>query len=184
VGSGRPCSAATRDSIERGADWFRSLRNREFSSRGRSHSLVTRASFSKAFRIHRAPLRCRLWARLFSALPWSTGWPGTCFFTPDTGWGHEELPYSVVHDGKVVRRGKTAFRRNARHCVRFAPSSESNSAENSMRPVVLGRKNWIHVGSEQAGPKVAAVLSVVDRLRCGWPYAYERRCRCIYRFVS
>jgi hypothetical protein len=24
-----------------------------------------------------------------------------------------------------------------------------------MRPVVLGRKNWIHVGSKQAGPKVA-----------------------------
>ena len=34
-----------------------------------------------------------------------------------------------------------------------------------MRPVVLGRKNWIHVGSEQAGPKVAAVLSVVETCR-------------------
>jgi hypothetical protein len=41
----------------------------------------------------------------------------------------------------------------------------NNSAENSMRPVVLGRKNWIHVGSEQAGPKVAAVLSVVETCR-------------------
>jgi transposase len=28
----------------------------------------------------------------------------------------------------------------------------NNLAENSMRGVVLGRKNWIHVGSEQAGP--------------------------------
>ena len=34
-----------------------------------------------------------------------------------------------------------------------------------MRPVVLGRKNWIHVGSEQAGPKVAAMLSVVETCR-------------------
>jgi transposase len=34
-----------------------------------------------------------------------------------------------------------------------------------MRPVMLGRKNWIHVGSEQAGPKVAAVLSVVETCR-------------------
>jgi transposase len=34
-----------------------------------------------------------------------------------------------------------------------------------MRPVVLGRKNWIHVGSEPAGPKVAAVLSVVETCR-------------------
>ncbi len=31
-----------------------------------------------------------------------------------------------------------------------------------MRPVALGRKNWIHIGSPQAGPKVAAILSVVE----------------------
>jgi hypothetical protein len=28
----------------------------------------------------------------------------------------------------------------------------------------LGRKNWIHVGSAEAGPKVAAILSVVEDL--------------------
>jgi transposase len=41
----------------------------------------------------------------------------------------------------------------------------TNWTENSMRPVALGRKNWIHVGSEQAGPKVAAILSVVETCR-------------------
>ena len=41
----------------------------------------------------------------------------------------------------------------------------NNVAENSMRPVALGRKNWIHVGSPQAGPKVAAILSVVESCR-------------------
>jgi transposase len=41
----------------------------------------------------------------------------------------------------------------------------NNLAENSMRPVVVGRKNWIHVGCEQAGPKVAAILSVVESCR-------------------
>jgi transposase len=41
----------------------------------------------------------------------------------------------------------------------------NNLAENSMRPVALGRKNWIHVGSPQAGPKVAAILSVVETCR-------------------
>jgi hypothetical protein len=30
-----------------------------------------------------------------------------------------------------------------------------------MRPLVLGRKNWIHIGSQQAGPRVAAILSIV-----------------------
>jgi transposase len=38
-------------------------------------------------------------------------------------------------------------------------------AENSMRPVAIGRKNWIHVGSPQAGPKIAAILSVVESCR-------------------
>ena len=41
----------------------------------------------------------------------------------------------------------------------------NNLAENSMRPVALGRKNWIHVGSELAGPKVAAILSVLESCR-------------------
>jgi transposase len=34
-----------------------------------------------------------------------------------------------------------------------------------MRPVVLGRRNWIHVGSEQAGPRVAAIISIVETCR-------------------
>jgi transposase len=34
-----------------------------------------------------------------------------------------------------------------------------------MRPVAVGRKNWIHVGSAQAGPKVAAILSIVETCR-------------------
>jgi hypothetical protein len=31
--------------------------------------------------------------------------------------------------------------------------------------VALGRKNWLHVGSKEAGPKVAAVLSVIESCR-------------------
>jgi hypothetical protein len=34
-----------------------------------------------------------------------------------------------------------------------------------MRAVVIGRKNWIHIGSQQAGPKVAAIVSVVETCR-------------------
>lgn len=41
----------------------------------------------------------------------------------------------------------------------------NNIAENSMRPIAVGRKNWIHVGSPKAGPKVAAILSVVETCR-------------------
>src|SRR5208283_1876630 len=41
----------------------------------------------------------------------------------------------------------------------------TNLAENSMRPVALGRRNWLHIGSPQAGPRVAAIISVVESCR-------------------
>ena len=51
-------------------------------------------------------------------------------------------------------------------CLEYGEVEISNNmAENSMRPVALGRKNWLHVGSEAAGAKVAAVLSVVESCR-------------------
>lgn len=41
----------------------------------------------------------------------------------------------------------------------------NNVIENSMRPIALGRKNWIHIGSPEAGPKIAAILSVIETCR-------------------
>jgi transposase len=41
----------------------------------------------------------------------------------------------------------------------------NNLAENAMRPVALGRKNWIHLGSKEAGPRVAAIISIVETCR-------------------
>jgi transposase len=41
----------------------------------------------------------------------------------------------------------------------------NNLAENAIRPVAIGRRNWLHVGSERAGPRVAAILSVVETCR-------------------
>jgi transposase len=53
-----------------------------------------------------------------------------------------------------------------RRCFDHAGVELSNNiAENSMRPVALGRKNWLHVGSAKSGPKVAAILSVVESCR-------------------
>ncbi|HTX13784.1 MAG TPA: IS66 family transposase [Candidatus Baltobacteraceae bacterium] len=53
-----------------------------------------------------------------------------------------------------------------RRCFDYAEVELSNNlAENSMRGVAVGRKNWLHVGSAQAGPKVAAILSVVESCR-------------------
>ncbi len=41
----------------------------------------------------------------------------------------------------------------------------NNIAENSMRPWAIGRKNWLHLGSVKAGPKIAAIASVVESCR-------------------
>jgi transposase len=41
----------------------------------------------------------------------------------------------------------------------------NNLAENSMRPIALGRGNWIHIGSEHAGPRIAAIVSVIESCR-------------------
>ena len=41
----------------------------------------------------------------------------------------------------------------------------NNLCENSMRGPVLGRKNWLHFGSEEAGPRIAAIMSVIETCR-------------------
>jgi transposase len=34
-----------------------------------------------------------------------------------------------------------------------------------MRPIAIGRRNWTHLGSAEAGPKVAAIFSIVESCR-------------------
>jgi transposase len=38
---------------------------------------------------------------------------------------------------------------------------DNNWCENAMRDIALGRKNWMHLGSQESGPKVAAIMSVI-----------------------
>jgi transposase len=42
---------------------------------------------------------------------------------------------------------------------------DNNWCEGSMRPLALGRKNWLHVGRPEAGPKLAAIASLVETCR-------------------
>ena len=42
---------------------------------------------------------------------------------------------------------------------------DNNWCEGALRPLALGRKNWLHVGSPEAGPKVAAIASIVETCR-------------------
>ena len=73
------------------------------------------------------------------------------------------LPSSAL--GKAAHYTLSLWRKLTRFLEYPELELSNNLAENSMRPVALGRKNWIHVGSQQAGPKVAAILSIVESCR-------------------
>ena len=73
------------------------------------------------------------------------------------------LPSSAL--GKAVNYTLSLWQKLTRFLEYPQLELSNNVAENSMRSVVLGRKNWIHVGSEAAGPKVAAILSVFESCR-------------------
>lgn len=73
------------------------------------------------------------------------------------------LPASTL--GKACRYTLGLWQKLTRFLQYPELELSNNLAENSMRPVALGRKNWIHIGSAQAGSKVAAILSVVETCR-------------------
>ena len=73
------------------------------------------------------------------------------------------LPASAL--GKAVSYTLSLWHKLTRFLEYPELELSNNLAENSMRGVALGRKNWIHIGSEQAGPKVAAILSVIESCR-------------------
>jgi transposase len=51
---------------------------------------------------------------------------------------------------------------------------DNNAAENSVRPLALGRRNWLFVGSQNAGERAAAVLSLIESAKLNGhdPWAY------------
>ncbi len=51
---------------------------------------------------------------------------------------------------------------------------DNNPAANAVRPLCVGRKNWLFVGSQQAGERAAAVMSVIESAKLNGhdPWAY------------
>ncbi len=67
-------------------------------------------------------------------------------------WPLVDLPQSAF--GKAAAYTWNMWAKLER-CLQYGHVELSNNlAENSMRPVALGRKNWLHVGSVKSGPKV------------------------------
>jgi transposase len=73
------------------------------------------------------------------------------------------LPASAL--GKACRYALGLWKKLTEFLKHPILELSNNLAENSMRPVALGRKNWLHVGSPRAGPKIAAILSIIESCR-------------------
>lgn len=53
---------------------------------------------------------------------------------------------------------------------------DNNPVENAIRPIALGRKNWLFAGSERAGHRAAAILSLIATAKANGhdPHSYLR----------
>ena len=53
-------------------------------------------------------------------------------------------------------------------------SIDNNFAERAMRPIAIGRKNWLFVGSQQAGHRAAVLTSLIASCKNNFvePWAY------------
>lgn len=51
---------------------------------------------------------------------------------------------------------------------------DNNAVENAIRPLALGRRNWLFVGSQQAGERAANIMSLIEtaKLHGHDPWAY------------
>jgi len=73
------------------------------------------------------------------------------------------LPKSAA--GKAVSYTLTRWEKLTRFMQYPVIELSTNWAENSMRPIAIGRRNWLQIGSKEAGPKIAAIFSIVESCR-------------------
>jgi len=73
------------------------------------------------------------------------------------------LPASAL--GKACDYALGQWERMERYLEHGQVEIDNNHCENGIRPVALGRKNWLHIGSEEAGAKIAPILSLLETCR-------------------
>ena len=73
------------------------------------------------------------------------------------------LPQSIA--GKAISYTLTRWEKLTRFIEHPVIELSTNWAENSMRPIAIGRRNWLHLGSKEAGPKIAAIFGIVESCR-------------------
>ena len=85
-----------------------------------------------------------------------------------------------VPDGSATAKAIDYSLKRWKALVRFIDDGElpidNNWVENQIRPIAIGRNNWLFAGSLRAGKRAAAVMSLVHSARLNGhdPYAYLR----------
>ena len=88
------------------------------------------------------------------------------------------LQRQKVPDGSASAKAIDYSLRRWTAFTRFAGDGQlpvdNNWIENQIRPIAIGRNNWLFAGSLRAGQRAAAVMSLVQSARMNGhdPYAY------------
>ncbi|MFO0952963.1 MAG: IS66 family transposase [Isosphaeraceae bacterium] len=90
------------------------------------------------------------------------------------GEARKVLPKSPVGEAIAYTRSNRAAL--TRHLESAYLSIDNNATENAIRPIALGRKNWLHLGSDRGGRTAATLLSLVQSCKNlgNEPFAYLR----------
>ena len=86
--------------------------------------------------------------------------------------GETFLPKSLI--GKAATYTRNQWSALNRYIEDGDLSFDNNFAERAMRPIAIGRKNWLFVGSEQAGHRAAVLTSLIASCKNNLvePWAY------------
>lgn len=86
----------------------------------------------------------------------------------------EFLPKSII--GQAATYTRNQWDALNRYVADGDLSIDNNAAERSMKPVAIGRKNWLFVGSPQAGHRAAILMSLIASCKASSvePWAWLR----------
>ena len=88
--------------------------------------------------------------------------------------GQSFLPKSLI--GKALTYTRNQWSALNRYVESGELSIDNNPAERAMRPVAIGRKNWLFVGSPAAGGRAAILMSLIASCKRNGvePWAYVK----------
>jgi transposase len=93
-------------------------------------------------------------------------------------WLDEILPELPGKSGtaKVIRYALTRWEALGRFIDDGTIEIDNNAAERAIRPIALGRKNWLFAGSDKGGERAAGALSLIETAKLNGidPEAYLR----------